>query len=124
MVKLDRVLCSIDWEDLFPNSLLQSAASDDSDHCPLVLGLHDNRPHRHRFHFEAFWPRLDGFQEAVTAAWTSVQVGTCSFLTLNQKLKAVARGLQSWSDKHVGHVNSQLSLAREVLHQLEITQDC
>ncbi|WVZ93176.1 hypothetical protein U9M48_039178 [Paspalum notatum var. saurae] len=41
LVKLDRMLCTLDWEDLFPNCLLQSAASSDSDHCPLVLGLGD-----------------------------------------------------------------------------------
>jgi hypothetical protein len=44
-------------------------------------------------------------------------------LTLNNKLKAAARGLQAWSDKKVGHIESQLTLAREILHQLEITQD-
>jgi hypothetical protein len=33
------------------------------------------------------------------------------------------RGLQSWSDKSVGHVNTQLALVREVLHQLEIAND-
>jgi exonuclease III len=42
LVRLDRVLCSVDWEDIFPNCLLQSTASDDSDHCPLLLGLRDN----------------------------------------------------------------------------------
>jgi len=31
--------------------------------------------------------------------------------------------LQSWSDKKIGHINSQLVLAREILHQLEIAQD-
>jgi hypothetical protein len=36
---------------------------------------------------------------------------------------ATAKGLQAWSDKKVGHVKSQLSLAREILHQLEIAQD-
>uniref|UniRef100_A0A0A9CA11 Endonuclease/exonuclease/phosphatase domain-containing protein n=1 Tax=Arundo donax TaxID=35708 RepID=A0A0A9CA11_ARUDO len=39
LVRLDRVFCSSDWEDIFPDSLLQSAASVVSDHCPLVLGL-------------------------------------------------------------------------------------
>jgi exonuclease III len=43
LVKLDRVLCSVDWEELFPNCLLQSMATDDSDHCPMLLGLHDNK---------------------------------------------------------------------------------
>jgi hypothetical protein len=39
------------------------------------------------------------------------------------KLKATAKGLQAWSDKRVGHVESQLGLAREILHHLEIAQD-
>jgi exonuclease III len=41
-VRLDRVFCSSDWEEKFPNYLLQSSASEDSDHCPLLLGLKDN----------------------------------------------------------------------------------
>lgn len=44
LVRLDRVLCSMDWENRFPNCILQSMASEDSDHCPLLLGLHDNIP--------------------------------------------------------------------------------
>jgi hypothetical protein len=35
----------------------------------------------------------------------------------------MAKGLQAWSDKRVGHVESQLELAREILHRLEIAQD-
>jgi len=60
--KLDRVFSSIEWETLFPNCLLQSAASQDSDHCPLVLGLNDMLPGMGRFHFASFWPRLVVFQ--------------------------------------------------------------
>jgi hypothetical protein len=29
LVKLDRALCSVEWEDIFPNVLLQSAASEE-----------------------------------------------------------------------------------------------
>lgn len=61
LVKLDRFFCSVHWDDKFPNSLLQSRASNDSDHCPLILGLRDNLPGMQRFHFESFWPELDGF---------------------------------------------------------------
>jgi hypothetical protein len=31
--------------------------------------------------------------------------------------------LQSWSKKKIVHINQQLQLARELLHQLEIAQD-
>nr|XP_034580478.1 uncharacterized protein LOC117843854 [Setaria viridis] len=123
LVKLDRVFCSPDWEDMFPECLLQSAASDDSDHCPLILGLTDNLAGKRRFHFESFWPGMDGFTEAVETAWNSVQPRHCPVETLSLKLKATARGLQSWSQKKIGHINSQLFLAKEIIHQFGIAQE-
>ena len=77
LVKLDRVSCS--------NCLLQSMASHDSDHCPLLLGLQDSKLVRPRFHFESYWPRLDGFEEVVSSAWASVPAGRCPFLSLDKK---------------------------------------
>ena len=59
----------------------------------------------------------------MAASWASVPTGPCPFLTLASKFRAVTRGLQSWSSKKVGHINSQLALAREILHMLEIAQD-
>jgi hypothetical protein len=88
----------------------------------LLLGLNDVKPGRKCFHFEAFWLKIDGFLEAVQQAWNSVQPNHCP-LTLDNKFKVAARGLQAWSDKKVGHIESQLTLAREILHQLEIAQD-
>jgi hypothetical protein len=123
LVKLDRVLCTVDWEDLYPNCSLQSLATNDSVRCPLYLGLKDNFSGTKRFHFEAFWPQLQGFQEVVAASWNDVPTDPCPFSTLDAKLKVVTRGLQSWSDKSVGHMNIQLVLAREILHQLEIAND-
>lgn len=123
LVRLDRMLCSLDWETLFPDCLLQSASTDGSDHCPLLLGLQDNKPGKRRFHFETFWTKLDGFMDTVAVAWSSVQTDNCPFNTLAKKFNATSRALQSWSQKRVGHVESQLGLTKEVLHQLEIAQD-
>jgi hypothetical protein len=95
LVKLDRVFCSLDWEEMFPDCILQSSASDDSDHCPLILGLCDRLPGKRRFHFEAFWPGLDGFQEIVEEVWSSVEPRCCPLETLSLKFKAAAKGLQS-----------------------------
>jgi len=69
------------------------------------------------------WTKLDGFQEAVESAWASEATSSCPFDTLAQKFRATVRNLQSWSQKTIGHVNTQLGLAREILHQLEIAQD-
>jgi hypothetical protein len=84
LVKLDCVFCSIDWEEQFPNCLLQSEASDDSDHCPLILGLNDSHPGKRRFHFENFWPKFAGLQNAVQDAWMSVQATSCPLETLSK----------------------------------------
>jgi len=123
LVRLDRVFCSLEWEELFPDCLLQSSSSDDSDHCLLIFGLMDNPPSRGRFHFEDFWPSLDGFLDTVESAWGSVPPCSCPVETLSLKLKATTRKLQSWSQKKVGHIRSQLALAKEIIHQLEIAQD-
>jgi hypothetical protein len=123
LVKLDRVFCSSDWEEKFPRCLLQSAATEDSDHCPLLLGLSDLRLGKRRFHFEAFWPSIEGFSEEVAAAWGSVQAMPCPIETLALKFRALTRALQSWSQRKVGHIKSQLLLAKEIVHQLEIAQD-
>lgn len=37
LVRLDRVLVSIDWDEGFPNSHLQGLGSDSLDHCALLL---------------------------------------------------------------------------------------
>lgn len=85
--------------------------------------MNDIQPNKARFHFEAFWTKQEGFQEAVESAWSSVPSSACPFDTLAKKFRATVRGLQSWSQKKIGHVNTQLGLAREILHQLEIAQD-
>jgi hypothetical protein len=83
LVQLDRVFYMVAWEDMYPNALLQSSALEDSDHCPLLLGLRDNRVGKRRFHFETFWPKLEGFLEVVEGAWNSVQRGSCPKSSLN-----------------------------------------
>jgi hypothetical protein len=123
LVKLDRLFYSVDWDQQFPNCLLNSASSEDSDHCLLILGLKDSHQGKRRFHFESFWPKFDGFHEVVQQAWSSILAKPCPMETLSLKFKATAKGLQSWSDKRVGHFKSQLKMAREIVHQLEIGAD-
>jgi len=68
-------------------------------------------------------PTLVCFLEVVKDAWDIVQPRTCPLDTLALKLKATARGLQSWSQKKFGHFKSQLLLAKEIVHQLDIAQE-
>jgi len=65
LVRLDRAFCSVEWEDIFPDAVLQSATAGVSDHCLLLLGLHVCPRGKRRFHFESFWPKMPGFLDAV-----------------------------------------------------------
>jgi len=39
------------------------------------------------------------------------------------KLQRLSKGLQKWSHRKVDNVKLQLAMAKEILHQLEITRD-
>jgi hypothetical protein len=123
LVRLDRMFCTADWEDLFPDCLLQSAATQDSDHCPLLLGLCDINKRKGRFHFQAFWVKLEDFQDVVANAWSSIPAGQCPLVSLSKKLQATTKALQRWSDNKVGDLKLQLEMARELLHRLEMAHD-
>jgi exonuclease III len=69
LVRLDHVLASIDWDEMFPNSHLRGLGSDASDHCPLLLHTNLGAPTKARFHFEVFWPKFEDYEETIDAAW-------------------------------------------------------
>lgn len=58
LVKLDHVFCSVDWEEYFLGCLLESAATKDLNHCPLILGHNDTHQGKRRFHFASFRPKV------------------------------------------------------------------
>uniref|UniRef100_A0A0A9DT92 Endonuclease/exonuclease/phosphatase domain-containing protein n=1 Tax=Arundo donax TaxID=35708 RepID=A0A0A9DT92_ARUDO len=123
LVKLDRVFCSVDWDDLFPDSLLQSSASGVSDHCPLILGLHDIVKGKRRFHFESFWTNIDGFHETLQQAWSDPVDSACPLKVFAIKLGRLCKALQAWGQRKVGNIKQQLAIAKDIIHRLEIARD-
>lgn len=125
LVRLDRVFCTSQWEDAFPNHLLQSTTAGVSDHCPLLVTLNNNGFGKRRFHFESFWPKLEGFSEVVAQAWNSAATDAhqCPIDRLATKFIATGRALQSWSQRTVGNVAAQIEQARELQLRLDIAQE-
>ena len=70
-VRLDRAFCCSEWEDIFPDAVLQSTASVVSDHCPLILGLKVSTNGKRCFHFGSFWTKIPGFLDAVQQNWNA-----------------------------------------------------
>lgn len=94
LVHLDCVLCTSDWEDVVGECHLHCLASVVSDHCPLLLDCSPTTLARRRLRFQEFWLRLDGFQEVVADAWSSVGLAD-PFRRLVLRLQATAWKLTS-----------------------------
>ena len=76
-----------------------------------------------RFKFESFWPKVESFLDVVQEAWNAVPPEGNPFLVLDNKLHATAKALQRWSDKWIGNVKLQLSLAMEIIGRLDKASD-
>jgi hypothetical protein len=109
--KLDRVFSTMDWETLYPDAFLSAMSTGPSDHCPLVLNLSPDLHRGRRFQFQSFWPRVEGFLDVVQGAWTAQPEEPNPFKRLDQKLRATAKCLSSWSSKFIGNIKMQILLA-------------
>nr|XP_040251384.1 uncharacterized protein LOC120968563 [Aegilops tauschii subsp. strangulata] len=76
-----------------------------------------------RFKSESFWPKAEGFMETVSLAWHSVPSSGNPFVVLESKLRATAKRLQSWSDRWIGNVKLQISIAMELILRLDMASD-
>jgi hypothetical protein len=83
-------------------------ASDDSDHCPLFLVPKDNLQARKGVNLSHFGQNLRVFRILSSRLGLRSSASHAPLETLLLKFKAAAKGLQSWSDKKVGHFKTQL----------------
>ena len=123
LVRLDQAFCCGDWDNIFPDAVLQSTAAGVSDHCPLILGLKVSTSGKRRFHFESFWTKIPGFLDVVKLNWEARVQSNCAVERLFIKLQRLSKGLQKWGQRKIGNIKAQLELAREILHRLEIERD-
>ena len=125
LVRLDRILCTADWEDTHVDCHLRclaSQASVVSDHSPLLLDCNPLPVAHRRFHFEEFWLRMDGFLVLVTAAWNSVDDAD-PFQRLVLRLQATACQLSSWSARSVGSIKWKMAIAQELISRFDRDQE-
>jgi hypothetical protein len=58
--------------------------------------------------------------DTVREAWQAVASEGNPFVVLDNKLHATAKALQSWSDKWIGNVRLQLSIAMDIIGRLDV----
>jgi hypothetical protein len=123
MTKIDHMLASAGWLDLFLRKDLQALASLGSDHCPLfLLGDVDFDFYR-GFRFEAHWAQMPGFLDTVQEAWSKPINTQYAILCIHVKLLRPAKALRNWRRKSMGRWKLIWAIINIVLSNLEKTQE-
>ena len=102
MLRIDRVLVSLDWVEHYVNVSQWVLPRVLSDHCPLLLEAGVVRRSRSTFKFEYMWLKVEGFVNRVKHWWDGYSfTGSPSFI-LAQKLKALKADLKKWNREEFG----------------------
>jgi hypothetical protein len=115
--RIDRASATVQLLEAFPNHHLRSLSSDCSDHAPRLLRLCTEPWAKPRFHFEAFWVRLEGFEDVIRQACDCPLSNIDACRVLDFKLRRTAKALQSCSmrKRNIGSVRLQLLMDRELI---------
>jgi exonuclease III len=117
--RIDRMFVSSCWNSTFPRATLQALSSRCSDHAPLLLLLDDGFHPKRRFRFQAFWPQFEGYLQTVESVWNGPRTDVDVLRMVDHLLQRTAKAMQQWSAKAVGNIKSQITVAKEVIFQLE-----
>ncbi|XP_066392289.1 uncharacterized protein [Miscanthus floridulus] len=123
LTRIDRLLCTPEWELIFPASFLHSLSSLMSDYTPLLLQGEVDHYRNTSFRFENFWTKVDGFHEVVQDAWNKPVYSALPLKRLHIKLARVAKAIKRWHKEKIGDTRLQLAIVKEVLLQLELAQE-
>lgn len=122
--KLDRILVSSDWEDLFPLMTVRKLVRELSDHNPLIIDtMEQAEPKRKKeFRFDVSWCKHPDFLERVRKVWEEpIQAGD-SLGIIQGMLKEVKNSMKGWGHNLRGQLNKRRKELADELHDLEEIQ--
>lgn len=119
-VRLDRVVATEAWSNLFEHASVEHLVSD---HCPVLLRLgavEHSRGGPKILRYEIMWEREESLGEVVLSAWTNSSAKT-DLGSIAKSLKEVMGSLQEWSKEKFGSVRRKL---KELRDQLAFLHGC
>jgi hypothetical protein len=118
--RLDRGLCNVDWQSLFPNVGVRHLLAHNSDHNPIILDTHlDLSKGVKSFRFEATWTRDDSSSDVVSQAW-SIQVDGSHNYRLAKKFQKVQKDFKVWNRTVFGLTRARI---RDLEERLKLIQE-
>jgi hypothetical protein len=111
-VRLDRVVASPSWSQLFTGATMQHIVSSHSDHCPIMLEVAKEggiKPPKRIFRYEIMWERKHSLTEEIQRAW-GAEAPVQHLGDIAVGLKRMSSSLQRWSRRQIhsrsGHERS------------------
>ena len=104
--KLDRILMSEEWEDLFPLVTVRKLVRDVFDHNPLLLATNSSPPQAPKpreFRFEMSWMKNKEFLPLVEKIWNKPVNSSDPIDVLNIKLKRFIKFFKGWGSNKFGY---------------------
>ncbi|KAK2456934.1 hypothetical protein QL285_004253 [Trifolium repens] len=97
MSRLDRVLISNSWADVWGNPCVWVLTRDVADHCPLVLKYNNADWGPKPFRFNNFWLQNSAFKDLVTTTWAAQRIEGWMGFVLKEKLKGLKVAIKEWN---------------------------
>jgi len=122
--KLDRILMSKDWEDLFPQVWVRKLPREVSDHNPLILASGQHRNTKSiQFRFELSWLSNPDFITAAEKIWLKPCRATSALHKIQQKLKLQKQYFKGWGFNLQGDLRKQRKNVSEEIRELEAIEE-
>lgn len=111
--KLDRVLVTRDWENIFPQAIVSRLPREVSDHNPLIVssGKMDKMPYI-RFKSDLSWLKNPKFFTQVERIWNSPCRAKSAIDKIQQKLKLIKWFFKGWGFNFQGEMRKKRRISR------------
>jgi exonuclease III len=120
--QLDWCFSTVEWNSVFPNTIVKPLSKPVSDHVPCVVSIETSIPRSKLFRFENFWPLHPGFKDTVKTIWNKHVRASNSATALSAKLKNLRRGLKVWS-KSISKLSLLMENCNKFLLELDNMED-
>lgn len=100
--RLDRLVATRRWVEVFGNTGIEVLMAGSSDHCPVLFTVTNSIPYRQRkkiFRYEAKWALEEDGEQVVYSAWQHIGSGRNCWEQMQSKLIKCSKVLMKWSAK-------------------------
>jgi hypothetical protein len=120
MSRIDRLLVSSEWLEMWGNCSIWVCPRDVSDHCPLVLKYDDNNWGPKPFRFNNFWLSHKHFNTVVEEFWRAHEgIGWMAHV-LKDKLRGLKGCLKEWNSREFGSMENRIQSIVDVILSLDV----